>query len=204
MAVACRKRRIKCGEEKPICKNCVKSRRDCEGYGQRVVFKQPVGPFPILGPVPSMSNASGAMSSTFMAHHSTYCFPDGATGTRQPYLPLAPRPHPYDGGSGMFTQSASASVERHIGFSPGHTQPGDNAPLNSLPGNTSQLPVTSHVNEDASSQDSRHSRISSMWEQDGNNNDSTASASDQVFPSHQYPSAYFFEPASSSQVCPHA
>ncbi|KAJ6172173.1 hypothetical protein N7470_001240 [Penicillium chermesinum] len=47
--LTCRKRRIKCGEEKPICSNCVKSRRVCEGYAQRVVFKNPLG---ILGAAP--------------------------------------------------------------------------------------------------------------------------------------------------------
>lgn len=37
--LTCRKRRIKCDEGKPICKNCQKSKRQCEGYNQRVVFK---------------------------------------------------------------------------------------------------------------------------------------------------------------------
>ncbi|KAF7198277.1 putative transcriptional regulatory protein C15D4.02 [Pseudocercospora fuligena] len=39
--LTCRKRRIKCGEERPVCKNCIKSKRHCEGYNQRVVFKPP-------------------------------------------------------------------------------------------------------------------------------------------------------------------
>ncbi|KAI9706958.1 MAG: hypothetical protein M1820_004545 [Bogoriella megaspora] len=39
--LTCRKRRIKCGEERPICSNCIKSKRHCEGYNQRVVFKPP-------------------------------------------------------------------------------------------------------------------------------------------------------------------
>ncbi|KAK3684490.1 hypothetical protein LTR37_020238 [Vermiconidia calcicola] len=39
--LTCRKRRIKCGEERPVCKNCVKSKRHCEGYNQRVIFKPP-------------------------------------------------------------------------------------------------------------------------------------------------------------------
>ncbi|KAL1987300.1 hypothetical protein VTN96DRAFT_4328 [Rasamsonia emersonii] len=43
--LTCRKRRIKCGEEKPKCKNCIKARRECEGYTQRVIFKHPLGPF---------------------------------------------------------------------------------------------------------------------------------------------------------------
>ncbi|OKL57111.1 hypothetical protein UA08_07521 [Talaromyces atroroseus] len=37
------KRRIKCGEEKPRCNNCVKAKRECEGYTQRVVFKNTLG-----------------------------------------------------------------------------------------------------------------------------------------------------------------
>ena len=39
--LTCRKRRIKCGEERPVCRNCIKSKRQCEGYNQRVVFKPP-------------------------------------------------------------------------------------------------------------------------------------------------------------------
>ncbi|RMZ30729.1 hypothetical protein D0859_05175 [Hortaea werneckii] len=39
--LTCRKRRIKCGEERPVCKNCIKSKRHCDGYNQRVVFKPP-------------------------------------------------------------------------------------------------------------------------------------------------------------------
>lgn len=42
---ACRKRRIKCGEEQPTCKNCVKSKRECEGYVPRVIFKDPLSAF---------------------------------------------------------------------------------------------------------------------------------------------------------------
>lgn len=42
MIIACRKRRIKCGEERPNCQNCTKSKRQCEGYNQRVVFKDPL------------------------------------------------------------------------------------------------------------------------------------------------------------------
>ncbi|RMZ92105.1 hypothetical protein DV736_g679, partial [Chaetothyriales sp. CBS 134916] len=38
--LTCRKRRIKCDEEKPFCKNCVKSKRECAGYIQPLVYKQ--------------------------------------------------------------------------------------------------------------------------------------------------------------------
>ncbi|CRG86865.1 hypothetical protein PISL3812_03877 [Talaromyces islandicus] len=43
--LTCRKRRIKCGEEKPRCNNCIKAKRECEGYTQRVIFKHALGPF---------------------------------------------------------------------------------------------------------------------------------------------------------------
>ncbi|RAK99208.1 putative C6 finger domain protein [Aspergillus ibericus CBS 121593] len=41
--LTCRQRRIKCGEEKPICNNCIKSKRECKGYVPRLVFKDPLG-----------------------------------------------------------------------------------------------------------------------------------------------------------------
>jgi hypothetical protein len=44
--LTCRKRRIKCGEERPSCNNCFKSKRHCEGYNQRVIFKPPIGDWP--------------------------------------------------------------------------------------------------------------------------------------------------------------
>lgn len=44
--LTCRKRRIKCGEERPTCANCIKSKRQCEGYNQRVVFKTPIENWP--------------------------------------------------------------------------------------------------------------------------------------------------------------
>jgi hypothetical protein len=46
--LTCRKRRIKCGEERPTCNNCIKSKRHCEGYNQRVIFKPPIGDWPGL------------------------------------------------------------------------------------------------------------------------------------------------------------
>ncbi|KAI1276744.1 hypothetical protein F5Y07DRAFT_128468 [Xylaria sp. FL0933] len=57
--LTCRKRRIKCDEGKPTCNNCLKSKRQCEGYNQRVIFKDPLGAFagapygPIQYPNPS-------------------------------------------------------------------------------------------------------------------------------------------------------
>ncbi|KAI0525919.1 hypothetical protein F5B22DRAFT_260157 [Xylaria bambusicola] len=57
--LTCRKRRIKCDEGKPTCNNCLRSKRQCEGYNQRVIFKDPLGaiagaPYgPIQYPAPS-------------------------------------------------------------------------------------------------------------------------------------------------------
>ncbi|KAK1755753.1 fungal transcriptional regulatory-like protein [Echria macrotheca] len=44
--LTCRKRRIKCDEGKPTCNNCIKSKRQCEGYNQRLTFKEPLGFYP--------------------------------------------------------------------------------------------------------------------------------------------------------------
>ncbi|KAH8889712.1 hypothetical protein GQ53DRAFT_782857 [Thozetella sp. PMI_491] len=43
--LTCRKRRIKCDEGKPTCNNCIKSKRPCEGYTQRLTFKEPLNSF---------------------------------------------------------------------------------------------------------------------------------------------------------------
>lgn len=44
--LTCRKRRIKCDEGRPSCANCIKFKRGCEGYNQRVIFKSPIGDWP--------------------------------------------------------------------------------------------------------------------------------------------------------------
>ncbi|KAL4783642.1 hypothetical protein BJX76DRAFT_246513 [Aspergillus varians] len=54
--LTCRQRRIKCGEEKPICKNCTKSKRECKGYAQRLIFKNPLG-------IPGVANSIPAQQS---------------------------------------------------------------------------------------------------------------------------------------------
>ncbi|KAK5120986.1 hypothetical protein LTR85_005770 [Meristemomyces frigidus] len=43
--LTCRKRRIKCDEAQPHCRNCAKSKRECLGYDP--IFKQQSGPAPI-------------------------------------------------------------------------------------------------------------------------------------------------------------
>jgi hypothetical protein len=122
MDIACRQRRIKCGEEKPICNNCVKSRRECQGYGQRVIFRQPVGPIPHLGPITQLPNVPGSMTTAFITHQSTYAgFHDDGTGGRHVYLPLAPRPQAYN-------ESGQISMGSHPSLFPGHFG-ADNHPM---------------------------------------------------------------------------
>ncbi|KAK7733459.1 hypothetical protein SLS57_000474 [Botryosphaeria dothidea] len=59
--LTCRKRRIKCGEERPICNNCIKSKRHCEGYNQRVIFKPPIGDWPGSAPANTLPFHSGVI-----------------------------------------------------------------------------------------------------------------------------------------------
>lgn len=57
--IACRKRRIKCDENRPTCNNCIKSKRTCEGYSKRVVFKAPIGSHSLQGPFGSVGYLQG-------------------------------------------------------------------------------------------------------------------------------------------------
>lgn len=88
--LTCRKRRIKCGEERPTCTNCTKSKRQCEGYNQRVVFKDPMNGY--RPPIPPFSqnsyqNAGYGQSS---GRRESY---GHSTGGHAP-LPIAPKPSP--------------------------------------------------------------------------------------------------------------
>jgi Fungal Zn(2)-Cys(6) binuclear cluster domain len=73
--LTCRKRRVKCGEERPTCGNCIKSKRHCEGYSQRVVFKPPI------------EGGPGGSASTIPFH----------TGALPNAQPPFPRPAPFPG-----------------------------------------------------------------------------------------------------------
>src|SRR3954464_8691499 len=77
-----RKRRIKCRAERPTCANCIKSKRQCEGYNQRVVFKPPIGDWPNHpGVVSTMqywwSMLPGTRNQPFRPPHSNPQSPDG-------------------------------------------------------------------------------------------------------------------------------
>ncbi|KAI9653641.1 MAG: hypothetical protein M1821_006988 [Bathelium mastoideum] len=59
--LTCRKRRIKCDEAHPTCRNCQKSKRECLGYDP--IFKQQPGP-PALQPAPSAAPPPASETST--------------------------------------------------------------------------------------------------------------------------------------------
>ncbi|EEH41757.2 hypothetical protein PAAG_03678 [Paracoccidioides lutzii Pb01] len=115
--LTCRKRRIKCGEEKPTCNNCKKSKRECEGYAQRVIFRNPVGPMSHLshGPIPQSYTQPGTEADPlpFLRRPigSTGSRPEGS-GTRAPFIPLAPRPN-QDATSAAHGESQHTSVPEH-------------------------------------------------------------------------------------------
>ncbi|MCJ1380154.1 hypothetical protein MMC17_003257 [Xylographa soralifera] len=93
--LTCRKRRIKCGEERPTCANCIKSKRSCEGYAPRLTFKDPLGAF-----------RPGWAVKGHGAHYQSFSSPNGVTGHyarplstpgAQSQLPaIAPRPLPLE------------------------------------------------------------------------------------------------------------
>ncbi|KAL8829206.1 MAG: hypothetical protein Q9170_006275 [Blastenia crenularia] len=66
--LTCRRRRIKCGEERPTCNNCVKSKRNCEGYTPRVIFKDPLGAY---RPSANSTQDSGSHFQPIAINHGT-------------------------------------------------------------------------------------------------------------------------------------
>ncbi|CAL3965201.1 unnamed protein product [Diplocarpon coronariae] len=85
--LTCRKRRIKCGEEKPTCVNCTKSKRQCEGYNQRVVFKDPMSAYhQTLVPNLKSSSSLPSLAPSSIRHESHH-----QSGSGQLPLPVAPK-----------------------------------------------------------------------------------------------------------------
>ena len=87
--LACRKRRIKCDEARPTCQNCTKSKRYCEGYNQRVVFKDPYGT--MQGGQFGASAYSSAASG--QAHYGLQQMGSSAQGSLQAIAPKPQYPH---------------------------------------------------------------------------------------------------------------
>ncbi|EER39839.1 C6 finger domain-containing protein [Histoplasma capsulatum H143] len=81
--LTCRKRRIKCDERHPVCRNCEKSKRDCLGYDP--VFRPQPGPT-TLQPAPSQPSLLGSPqgSPTYTSAHNS---PTGSQSFAHPPLP---------------------------------------------------------------------------------------------------------------------
>lgn len=144
--LACRKRRIKCGEERPTCANCIKSKRSCEGYAPRLTFKDPLGAF-----------RPGWAIKGHGVHYQNYSHSNGAIGqyTRQPALPgaqnqlpvIAPRPLPTEPPSDIYHPpdvppspwSAGPQNSTQPGQSSQHAPPNHLQPLNDLPPRMRQM-----------------------------------------------------------------
>jgi hypothetical protein len=132
--LTCRKRRIKCGEERPTCANCIKSKRQCEGYNQRVIFKPPIGDWPNHPGVVSTiqyhtSMLPGARNPQFGASQS------GGRPQEHAPTPLQPRP------SGSFDM-ASMDPAGSIGM-PSHSQVLVGGPSSYSPEQTYTQPLPS-------------------------------------------------------------
>ncbi|KAF2877370.1 hypothetical protein BDV95DRAFT_601776 [Massariosphaeria phaeospora] len=88
--LTCRKRRIKCGEERPTCANCIKSKRQCEGYNQRVVFKAPIGEWPNHPGVSTLQYHNSSLPGTRPVGHRDPSSPtQSQDGTLTPIRPQA-------------------------------------------------------------------------------------------------------------------
>ncbi|KAK3708904.1 hypothetical protein LTR37_011234 [Vermiconidia calcicola] len=96
--LTCRKRRIKCDESHPACRNCQKSKRECLGYDP--IFKQQPAPAAIQ-PAPSSSSSTSTKSST------STTIPPNLYQQFQPYPGVAPTFVPAD----QAVQSAEGPYE---------------------------------------------------------------------------------------------
>ncbi|KAJ2907399.1 uncharacterized protein MKZ38_003256 [Zalerion maritima] len=137
--LTCRKRRIKCDEAKPTCNNCIKSKRMCEGYNQRVVFKNPMG-FP-GGPFQGPPIVFSGPQDHFFMPGVQHKLPTGSQG---PLPTIAPKPQPLDfqglpaGHYGMPYQSPGLSPTAQFSQSPMRYEPPNSAM--SVPGSAAGFP----------------------------------------------------------------
>lgn len=133
--LTCRKRRIKCGEERPICNNCIKSKRHCEGYNQRVIFKPPIGDWPGSAPASTLPYHSGVIPGGRPVYQQPFPGPQAAGmpyGALQPGQQQYPLPQygqftgvdPFSGGA--FT-SGLVQDSSYVAQAPPYSQPMDPA-----------------------------------------------------------------------------
>lgn len=93
--LTCRRRRIKCGEERPVCKNCVKSKRHCDGYNQRVVFRPPTFEFrPTPHGSAHITFQAGPLPGPTAPYETELVYPEAEPAG---HSQLRPRPYEYHG-----------------------------------------------------------------------------------------------------------
>ncbi|KAF2266865.1 hypothetical protein CC78DRAFT_542147 [Lojkania enalia] len=88
--LTCRKRRIKCDEAHPVCRNCQKSKRECLGYDP--IFKQQPGPAQIQ-PAPNSTPHQASVPASAPPTTASYTgqVPQGyAPATSSGYVPPIP------------------------------------------------------------------------------------------------------------------
>ncbi|KAF2189637.1 hypothetical protein K469DRAFT_562266 [Zopfia rhizophila CBS 207.26] len=113
--LTCRKRRIKCDEAHPICRNCQKSKRECLGYDP--IFKQQPGPAqiqPAPNSAPHQSSVPASAPPTTLPYGSQV--PQGyapaASSSYAPPLPTAGSGHPqYDNFNNSAIDPALAATD---------------------------------------------------------------------------------------------
>lgn len=141
--LTCRKRRIKCGEERPICNNCVKSKRNCEGYNQRVIWKPPIGDWPSHpGAVSTLQYHSGIIPGSRPGYHGPQQPLPPVNG---PLTPIKPRPYmQYDqasayGAVGLVSPDPKISLDTSVGGDPQYHYAQGHSPLQSPPNSAHQF-----------------------------------------------------------------
>ena len=107
--IACRKRRIKCDEGRPTCNNCIKSKRACEGYNQRVIFKDPIGAHPFSGPFGPYGYIHGPEHPL-----SQLAAQQARSSARGPLPTIAPRPPAF-----TYHHQPPHGFPNHVPYTPG-------------------------------------------------------------------------------------
>ncbi|KAJ5478047.1 hypothetical protein N7530_003556 [Penicillium desertorum] len=103
--LTCRKRRIKCDEAHPVCRNCVKSKRECLGYDPvfRTQASTPSAIQPAPNPPPSLVvNPQGPSTSSTPSYPSYPSAPPG-------YMPASSQPF----APSLHSESPTASADQH-------------------------------------------------------------------------------------------
>ena len=134
-STACRKRRIKCGEERPTCANCIKSKRSCEGYAPRLVFKDPLEAFR-PGWAAKGSGTQYATIPTQNGAAGQYRLPNPGTGSQSQLPAIAPRPIPQDTHNGLFNTNDGS----HLAWSTTSYNASPNALSSAMGMSSSEVP----------------------------------------------------------------